>query len=133
VKLDYLLLPSLTVDIRRPVVDIKMEGIPEVGISCLVDSGALHNRFDENLALAAGIDLRDAEPAKAFQVAGRDYDGKWSTVTLSIGEYSWDAPICFVHEWNRDFQLLGQEGFFRWFDVCFHAADEYLTLNFTRH
>ncbi len=47
-KLDYLLLPSLTVDIRRPVVDIKMEGIPEVGISCLVDSGALHNRFDEN-------------------------------------------------------------------------------------
>jgi hypothetical protein len=105
-----------------------MEGIPEVGLRCLVDSGALHNRFNARYSEIAGIDLDDAESESNFAIAAAQYSGRICRVALSIGEFTWEAPVCFVPDWPYDFQILGQEGFFRFFNVCFHAVDEYLTL-----
>jgi hypothetical protein len=43
------------------------------------------------------------------------------------------VPVCFVSNWDHDFQVLGLEGFFRFFTVCFHGADQYLTLEPAPH
>ena len=111
--------------ISRAVLDVFMEGLPDIPISCLVDSGALFNRFSDRYAEWAGIDLNDAEVSSPFAVGGKSYEGRTCRVSLSVGEFSWEAEVCFVSEWSNDFQLLGQEGFFRFFDVCFSAAEEY--------
>lgn len=105
-----------------------MEGLPGIPITCLVDSGALNNRFDAKYAEWAGLDLSDAEEAPRFAVGGRAYEGRIAHVTLRLKDLEWTAPVCFVDGWDNDFQLLGQEGFFRWFKVCFFAADEYFEL-----
>src|SRR5574342_699891 len=123
VRVDYLPLPGSDAVITRPVVHVGMEGIPEMPITCLADSGALHNRFDEDFAIAAGLDLEGAEEAIPFALGNREFTGRFARVGLSIGQYTWTAPVCFVRGWNQDFQLLGQEGFFRWFEVCLFAAD----------
>lgn len=131
-RFDYLPLPGSNITVSRPVVDVRMEGIPEVPLSCLIDSGALYNRFDARLAEAAGIDLRDAEGTSEFAVGGQEYTGYFVRVQLELAGFSWSAPVCFIPEWRHDFQLLGQEGFFRWFEVAFFAADEYFTLELAR-
>ncbi|MGW0507576.1 retropepsin-like aspartic protease [Micromonospora sp. NPDC003241] len=110
-----------------------MEGIPEVGITCLVDSGALYNRFDERFAKLAGLNLDGLEPTERFAVGGNSYVGRTTNVQLTLGGFTWDAPICFISDWDRDFQLLGQEGFFRWFEVSFFAADHFLTVEPASH
>lgn len=43
--------------------------------------------------------------------------GRLATVQLTLDETTWDAPVWFCDPWPLAFQLLGQEGFFRWFDV----------------
>jgi hypothetical protein len=43
-------------------------------------------------------------------------------VQLTIGDVTWDAPVWFCDPWPLAFHLLGQEGFFRWFDVRVRAA-----------
>jgi hypothetical protein len=43
-------------------------------------------------------------------------------VRLTLGDESWEAPVWFCDPWPLGFHLLGQEGFFRWFDVRLRAA-----------
>jgi hypothetical protein len=53
----------------RPVVTVKTERLPETGLAGMVDSGELHNRFDESYASLAGIDLEYAEAESSFKIA----------------------------------------------------------------
>ena len=43
-------------------------------------------------------------------------------VQLTLGEAVWEAPVWFCDPWPLGFHLLGQEGFFRWFEVRLPAA-----------
>ena len=132
-RVNFLPLPGMGATVSRPVVDVRMEGIPEIGISCLVDTGALHNRFDARLAELAGLDLDKMEGVERFSIGGETFEGKVSQLELSIGTFTWLAPICFVKDWTWDFQILGQKGFLRWFAVCFHVADDFLLLDMVDH
>lgn len=44
------------------------------------------------------------------------------TVGLRLGSHAWEAPVSFCEPWPWDFQLLGQEGFLRFFRVTIEAA-----------
>lgn len=129
---EYLPLRGSGSTIRRPVVDVFLEGLDEIGISCLIDSGAIHNRFDERLADLANIDLTHAEET-TFIIAGKKYEGRSANVQLTLGDHSWNSPVCFAKNWDKDFQILGQEGFFRHFDICFHAADYQISIEPAPH
>jgi hypothetical protein len=102
----------------------------EAPLACLVDSGARYNRFHANFAKAANISLEDPDDTDEFVAAGRTYEGRIVTVGLKVAEFEWEAPVCFVPDWEHEFQILGHEGFFRWFQVCFFAAQEQLSLEF---
>jgi hypothetical protein len=119
--------------VLRPMVDVYMQGIPQVPVACLLDTGAVYNRFSDDLAEAAGVSL-DGLEEKEFAVGAAWYRYRRATdITLSIGEHSWTTSVCFVQGWDWQFQLLGQEDFFRWFDVCFYAADQQIELELARH
>lgn len=47
----------------------------------------------------------------------------WSLpIQLTLEGTTWEAPVSFCEPWPLSFHLLGQEGFFRWFEVTIRAA-----------
>jgi hypothetical protein len=120
-KFPFKELPGTSVDYLRPAVPVTVEGIDRAPQLCLLDSGALHNRFAGWVAEAAGIDLSDCEEQR-IGVGGFVAVARAAQVQLTIGEVTWEAPVWFCDPWPLAFHLLGQEGFFRWFEVRLRAS-----------
>ncbi len=114
-------LPGSSSDYVRPVVPITVEGLPRVPQLCLLDTGALHNRFGAWVARAAGISVEDAEPEE-LMLGGFRTVARSVPVRLTLNETTWEAPVSFCDPWPLSFHLLGQEGFFRRFEVTFRVA-----------
>jgi hypothetical protein len=114
-------LPGTSRDYLRPAVPVRVEGIPRAPQLCLLDTGALHNRFAAWTADAAGIDLTGADQERAA-VGGFVTTARQAHVQLTLGDVTWEAPVWFCDPWPLAFHLLGQEGFFRWFEVRLRAA-----------
>lgn len=120
-KFPFKELPGTTHDYLRPVVPVVVEGMARAPQLCLLDTGALHNRFAAWVADAAGIDLTGANEAR-LAVGGFTTVARGVQAQLTIAKATWEAPVWFCDPWPLPFHLLGQEGFFRWFDVRMRAA-----------
>lgn len=114
-------LPGRERDYLRPAVPVTVEGMTQAPQLCLLDTGALHNRFGAWVAHAAGVELVGADEQR-LALGGMVTSARLSTVQLTLGEVTWDAPVWFCDPWPLAFHLLGQEGFFRWFEVRLRAA-----------
>jgi hypothetical protein len=114
-------LPGTSGDYLRPAVPVTVEGIARAPQLCLLDTGALRNRFAAWVAGAAGVDLTAADE-EHFAVGGFVTAARRASVQLTLGEVTWESPVWFCDPWPLAFHLLGQEGFFRWFDVRVRAA-----------
>ena len=114
-------LPGTRVDYLRPAVPVILDGMSRAPQVCLLDTGALHNRFGAWVAAAAGIDLSEADEER-LGVGGFATTARRASVQLTVGDVTWDAPTWFCDPWPLAFHLLGQDGFFRWFDVRIRAA-----------
>jgi hypothetical protein len=121
VKYNFKELPGPSADHLRPAVPVVVEGMPRAPQLCLIDTGALHNRFARWVAEAAGIDLAGAEE-QTIALGGFTMTASLATVPLRVAEHTWEAPVWFCEPWPLAFHLLGQEGFLRWFDVRLRAA-----------
>ena len=62
-----------------------MANMSEAPLACLVDSGAVYNRFPKDFADAAGIDLDDPDYDDTFWAGGTKYSGPVVRVQLRIG------------------------------------------------
>lgn len=120
-------LPGSTSFVPRPLVEVEVAHDEPLRLLALCDTGALHNRFAGWVAEEIGLDLRDVEP-EAIGVGGQHLLARTATVALTIGDDTWEAPVSFCEPWPWGYQLLGQEGFFRWFEVIVRAADRALEL-----
>ncbi len=109
----------------RPVIDVALTHDTTAQVVALCDTGALHNRFASWVADEIGLDVADIEP-EALGVGGQHLLARTATVSLRVGEMEWEAPVSFCEPWPWSYQLLGQEGFFRWFEVTVRAADREL-------
>lgn len=114
-------LPGQSTDYVRPVVPVTVEGLVRAPQLCLLDTGALHNRFGAWVAEAAGVDLAGSEEERVA-VGGFVTVARHASVQLTLGADTWESPVWFCDPWPLGFHLLGQEGFFRWFDVRVRAA-----------
>lgn len=121
-KIRFRALPGAADVTPRPIVDVHMEGLERTGLGCLLDTGSLHNRFGAWVARAAGIDLTGVA-AESIGVGGRATTARTVPVRLRVGDHEWEAPVSFCDPWPWDFNLLGQEGFLRWFRVLIEAAN----------
>jgi hypothetical protein len=75
-----------------------------------------------------GVDL-DGVPEECVGVGGHTMSARSVLVLLTVGGFSWESPVSFCDPWPFAFQLLGQEGFFRWFTVTIDAADRSLQMH----
>lgn len=92
---------------------------------CLVDTGSTTNRFGAWLAEAVGIDLASA-PEDTIVVGGVTAAARHARATLTIADTRYEAPVTFCDPWPFAFNLLGQEGFLRFFRVTLCAREFWL-------
>jgi predicted aspartyl protease len=104
----------------------------DVPLPSLIDTGALRNVFARWIAEEAGIPLRDA-PADRLAAGGLVTEAKVARVDLTVGDVRFDAAVWFCDPWPFSFNLLGQEGFLRFFHLELCAADGWLELRPESH
>jgi hypothetical protein len=125
-RFDFIELPGETSPERaplvRPVVPVQVEDMGEAPQLCLIDTGSTANRFGAWIAEAVGIDLTGA-PESDVALGGittRAYHGRCD---LTMAEVRYNAPVSFCDPWPFAFNLLGQEGFLRFFRLTICAAE----------
>jgi hypothetical protein len=128
VRFEFLELPSEAENLVRPVVPVQVEDLEEAPQLCLVDTGATTNRFGAWLAKAVGIDLSGA-PQSTIVVGGLTATARHARAQLTIAGVRYDAPVTFCEPWPFAFNLLGQEGFLRFFRVTICAAEAWLEID----
>jgi hypothetical protein len=111
--------------LARPTVPVQVEDLEDAPQLCLVDTGSTANRFGVWLAEATGLDLSGA-PETLLQVAGVATIAKHARADLTIAGVRYDAPVSFCDPWPFAFNLLGQEGFLRFFRVTLCANEGWL-------
>ena len=115
-------LPGDRSGVARPVVRIGLVQSGDFDLTCLVDTGTVANRFGAWIAEEVGIDLSSA-PTQGLGIGGVIVTARSATVGLRLEDFEWEAPVSFCSPWPFGYQLLGLEGFFRWFAVTIRAAD----------
>lgn len=125
-RIAFRTLPGSSRDVPRPLIDIDVSGLEDASLACLLDTGSLHNRFALWVAREAGLDLDDVEP-ESIGVGGRPVIARTVVVEMSLGGHRWEAPVSFCEPWPWDFQLLGQEGFLRYFRVVIEGRHMEIT------
>jgi len=111
--------------LARPVVLVQVEDLEEAPQLCLVDTGSAANRFGAWLAEATGVDLSGA-PETTLHVGGLTTIARHARADLTIAGVRYDAPVSFCDPWPFAFNLLGQEGFLRFFRLTLCAAEGWL-------
>ena len=124
-RFQFLELPGAAMPLARPVVPVQVEDLKEAPQLCLVDSGATTNRFGAWLADAVGISLENA-PEDEIAVGGVIATARHARANLTIAGIRYDAPVTFCDPWPFAFNLLGQEGFLRFFRVTLCAKELWL-------
>jgi hypothetical protein len=127
VRFEFLELPGEASPLLRPVVPVQVEDLEDAPQLCLVDTGATTNRFGMWLAEATGIDLSGA-PESSIVVGGVTTTARHVRADLTVAGVRYDAPVTFCDPWPFAFNLLGQEGFLRFFRLTVCAAESWLEL-----
>lgn len=120
-------LPGENPLLARPVVPVQFEDLEEAPQLCLVDTAATTNRFGAWLAQATGIDLGGL-PAARVVVGGLQTLAYSTRADLTVAGTRYDAPVTFCDPWPFAFNLLGQDGFLRYFRLTLCAAELWLEL-----
>jgi hypothetical protein len=106
---------------------VQVEDLEHAPQLCLVDTGATTNRFGMWLAEETGIDLRGA-PQSTIAIAGMTATAREARADLTVAGVRYNAPVTFCDPWPFAFNLLGQEGFLRFFRLVLCASEEWLEL-----
>jgi hypothetical protein len=112
----------------RPLHPVRITGATHSLLrDSLLDTGSDDTVFFEGVASAIGVDLTHA-PQRTILLAGRGpFSCRYAQALLRITDgasetYEWTAMVGFVPI-RLQYPLLGQAGFFQFFDVDFHGAD----------
>ena len=118
----------------RPLLDVEVGGVAESRtFKALVDSGTDVTVMDIAIAELLGIILEDCTPAQLSGV-GESKSGFIAPISLKIDKFpnkTFNFDVIFVENLSSNFEIiLGQQDFFRNFDVTFQKSKNifYLTL-----
>jgi hypothetical protein len=126
---------------KMPLLEVRLRhGDEYIDIDCLVDSGAVDSMFNIDIADELGIDLEGLEERDYEGMDGNVVAGRVSKVSLEIRGLAQPVIIQAAFIEGNDIPILGQNGFFDSFKVCFQRyqgkfeiipvsdarADEYL-------
>ena len=102
-----------------PLIPVTVIG-PALDLECyaLVDSGSDQNVIDAPIAHATGISLTSGAPVIVSGLGDSETNGTEVDVEFRLGRQTWTAPVVFVSTGNQEV-ILGQLGFFAFFDITF--------------
>lgn len=123
-RFDFVELPGAS-SLARPVLPVQVEDLEDAPQLCLLDTGSTANRFAAWLADVAGIDLVGS-PTETVVVGGVRTTATHARAELSVAGVRYEAPVTFCEPWPFAFNLLGQEGFLRFFRVTICAKSFWL-------
>jgi hypothetical protein len=124
-RFEFAELPDEPLRLPRPLLPVQVEDLEDLPQRCLVDTGATTNRFGVWLADTVGIDLTGAVQEEVL-VGGVRTIASHARANLTVAGVRYDAPVTFCDPWPFPFNLLGQEGFLRYFRVTLCAAEYWL-------
>lgn len=122
--------------IKRPLLEVSITNShnPEVtlfSVVCLLDTGATHCLLSHQMCELLGHDLKMGKPTINIGVlGGGSFRAHRHSNRINVGGYEVDCDfyICADPERKFDFAILGQNGFFSQFDVCFNYSEDRFVL-----
>lgn len=100
-----------------PLIYVTLIGKKLSEVYCLMDCGSPNNLFSLDYANAAGIDLSHARRVQVHGLYGAQ-EGRLKKVKMRFLEITWETDVVFC-ERSEEYGLLGNQGFFQFFDVRF--------------
>lgn len=110
-----------------PIIDVGIKIPKRLGMlfyNCLVDSGADRTYFHGDLARAYGLNVEDGEPSRGIGIAGQTFVAYKHKFKYNIGGIDIEDTIYFSDDLGTPFGILGREGFFNHFKICFDQRKE---------
>ena len=111
-----------------PIVPLELKGEEWIELHAFVDSGASYSIFHADIAEILGIEYTKGE--KSFMTVG---DGAQipvyiHNINVRFNEKEFTAKIGFSNKLGIGFDILGREGFFDRFVVCFDDRERILKI-----
>jgi hypothetical protein len=115
--------------VYRPVIPVKLSlGRRAITFEALVDSGADECTFPAWIAKTLGRDVHKGSPRIFSGIGGSALAYRHRT-GMEVDGVRFAVDVYYSHDWDdMPFGLLGQAGFFQYFDVDFRYRDRMLRL-----
>lgn len=88
-------------------------------LRCVIDTGATDCMFHSSVARSLGINLTSGTPKTFYAVNGQPFDAYLHTVELKVNRLDYRVRIQAAFTEACKESLLGQKGFFDYFEVTF--------------
>jgi hypothetical protein len=109
---------------RAPVLTIGIRlGHDWLPLDVYVDSGAAYTLLHARIAEGIGFDFRNGQLTHLQVGDGTLIPAYLQSVELQIGRERITAPVAISARLGVPFNLLGKEGVFSRFAICFHERD----------
>lgn len=92
--------------------------------NCLVDSGADQSYFHGDIGRALGLRVEEGEESIGKGIAGQTFTAYKHKFTYVVGGVEIKDSVYFSDDMSMPFGILGREGFFDHFKVCFEQRKE---------
>ena len=128
-KFSYIKLPAKEGKfIELPLIDVTF---PFGCYFCLVDSGADFCYFHGKIGEMLGLDVKRGEVMKSWGITGKEFTIYLHKIKFKIGGWDFGVKVGFSYELGVPFGILGREGFFSLFKVCFDHLKKEIELKST--
>jgi hypothetical protein len=102
-----------------PIVPIELKGMEWIELHALVDCGASYSIFHADIADILGINYRIGEKTYMTVGDGAQIPVYSHNIDVRFNEKEFTAKIGFSSKLGIGFDILGREGFFDRFIICF--------------
>ena len=116
--------------IHLPVIPITLENEGKTfGVMCLIDSGAEYCILDAEIGRSLGLVIEEGQAVSLSGVQEPKFTAYLHDIQYRIGERSYPATIGFVDNAQMGYGILGRNGFFDYFKVCFDHREKKVVLD----
>jgi hypothetical protein len=103
-----------------PIIPVRLfNGNKSKDVRCLLDSGSDHSMFHTSIADVLGIDWARGEPRTYYGIAEQATIGFLHPIQLQVEGFNEVIDIDAAFTEDNDISLIGQVGFFDYYQVIF--------------
>lgn len=114
--------------VELPLIEI---GLNNLYYLCLIDSGAEFCYFHGEIGEKLGLNVRKGKVIKSRGITAHEFIAYLHKIKIKIGGRDHEIEVGFSYELGTPFGILGREGFFNLFKICFHHLKKEIELKLT--